>query len=352
MKTYVFIMLFWGIGGIVGMVNMYLKSENENTLKKLYATNELYRKWVDKNSSYTEEYLSGSADNVSGRSLKKFENELLLFSYPDRFYPQKINNAPHMVLKLKSDNALLTIGQWDYNLASSVDVWDVAEYCKKNVMPGTQLVDVKKMILETSDGGIHCVKLITNAAFGGNITGYLVYYIVHKGCLINFGYMMDHIVDKSASTDDIDKLFVGLKLKGGNDNRLGNVFYVGDFKDKIIELCKNINSQCPIKTNDIMELVCMYYSNNMITCKYIVDNDIAEYIDNDWAKELKKGTIDNFRELFSQLNWSPETLYKCISKENTSILFYIFNKEAHLLKTIKIIPDDFAVRTKLPFYEK
>ena len=62
----------------------------------------------------------------------------------------KPQNAPHMILNIESNNSILTISRWEYDIDESIDVWNDDIYNRyRNGLPGTSCVLSEKVVLQT-----------------------------------------------------------------------------------------------------------------------------------------------------------------------------------------------------------
>lgn len=83
---------------------------------------------------------------VSAQQLKTYDCKHFSFEYPSAFKSTTIQNAPHMVLKLDSDNYILSASYWDKGFDSNISIWDdeLFELYKQNPVGDGTLVSITK----------------------------------------------------------------------------------------------------------------------------------------------------------------------------------------------------------------
>lgn len=144
------------------------------------------------------------------------------FDYPSYLESKKINNSPHMLLKLDSKKYSLTLALWVYDLDRSKTIWDediIANFLAADKsIPNSQIEkSCEKMHLTISNNSkIKCLKSITlaeNSSQGNKFkVKQITYRLLHKGNYLQFAfYVFDYneYWDKLHFSDEIMK---GLKL--------------------------------------------------------------------------------------------------------------------------------------------
>lgn len=140
------------------------------------------------------------------------------FTYPSYLSTQKIKNAPHMLLKLDSDNHALSLSLWDYGFDSSVSVWDdeIVSFYKQSDAnyPNAKIkTSCDKVNLNIANNKkAKCLK--TELEVSNTVQGYTlkqkitIYRFVHKGNYLQFMFFVMNYHDywdKSPFTDEIMK---------------------------------------------------------------------------------------------------------------------------------------------------
>jgi hypothetical protein len=168
------------------------------------------------------------AQNFNSKVYKS-EVEHFSFAYPSYLEKQKIDNAPHMLLKLDSDNFSLTLSLADHGFGRSVSIWDedVVNYyseTERNFLNpqregfNSQIEKSCEKIYLTinNDVKIKCLKSVirTNLYIQGHSikSKQIVYRLLHKGNLLMFVfyiYDFHNYWNKTQFSDDIMK---GLSL--------------------------------------------------------------------------------------------------------------------------------------------
>jgi len=143
----------------------------------------------------------------------------LEFSYPSSFSQEKINNAPHMLLKLMGKNDMIALSYWDYGMDESLDAWDDDYYqrIKSRIsLSSAEIVSLEKVTITINNKSIRAVEFIGNETTnyqGKSLKSYNVtYQIWYKGNLIQVLYSVFGKHYKPGS-DKGRSLLKGLKLK-------------------------------------------------------------------------------------------------------------------------------------------
>lgn len=119
---------------------------------------------------------------------KTYKNDQarLSFTYPAILRQAKINNAPHMLLKLEDGSVEIDLSFWSYGLDPSYSIWDeeFVQMSKENLLrfPGASLVSVDKRNIATQTSNKRCLVLIGNLKKHGSHT--VTYQFLHHGNLV------------------------------------------------------------------------------------------------------------------------------------------------------------------------
>lgn len=143
----------------------------------------------------------------------------LEFTYPTSLTQEKINNAPHMLLKLMGKTNLLALSFWDYGIDESLDAWDDDLFSRiksRMALASGEVVSLEKVTLAINGRSIRAVEIITNESNsyqGQTFKSYsITYQIWYKGNLVQVVYSVFGSHYKSGS-DKGRNLIKGLKLK-------------------------------------------------------------------------------------------------------------------------------------------
>lgn len=157
----------------------------------------------------------------STSKLYKSEIGNFSFTYPTYLEQQKINNAPHMLLKLNSDKFSLTISLWEYYFDESISIWDddiVSNFLNADKSISNSQIEksCEKMYLNIDNKvKVKCLKSIitTNYSQGQTIiVKQITYRFLNNGNYLQFCFFVldDQIYwNNQLFFDDIMK---GLKL--------------------------------------------------------------------------------------------------------------------------------------------
>lgn len=138
-----------------------------------------------------------------------FDCGLFNFQYDNTFSISEIENAPHMLLKLKNKRCYMSFSCWDYQIAENRSIWDddIIEHYKK--MSGNY-ISINKELVKTRSGYLRCLKTLNNLDGGIKACNY---FLFNKGFLILCCIMEEGKYEKNSKTPYCDKVLLGLKLK-------------------------------------------------------------------------------------------------------------------------------------------
>ena len=154
---------------------------------------------------------------------KVFKSNISHFSfvYPSYLVENKINNAPHMLLKLDSDNYSLAISFWEYNFDKSVTVWDkqIVNNCyniDKNYPNHYVEHSCEKIYLMINNKKVKCLKSTTrtiliyhNRSTKGK---QIIYRLLHNGNYLQFVFFVFEYNNYWDKINFSDKIMEGLIL--------------------------------------------------------------------------------------------------------------------------------------------
>lgn len=159
--------------------------------------------------------------NTTSKVYKSIKGSIS-FTYPSYLVQQKIDNAPHMLLKLESNNYALSISFWEYNFDNSISIWDeviVSTYSRidKNIPNSKVHKSCEKIYLTIANNKqVKCLKTVmrtTNSLQGQTIKFDQVYYrLLHKGNYLQFGFFVFSYHDYWNRPQFSDDIMKGLKL--------------------------------------------------------------------------------------------------------------------------------------------
>jgi hypothetical protein len=173
-------------------------------------------------------YVSQESSRDTKESMEIFDCGLFSFEYPSTFKTIPIQNAPHMILKLESDDYMVSISYWDYGLGEDASIWNDEYFERYKQMPieDGSLVDIAKVGVQTKEGFVKSLKLKTNINSRNNdlttCAKLLTYLIFHNGCLLVFVFESEGAypipMPEHYPTTYPDEIMKGLTLKSNKDN--------------------------------------------------------------------------------------------------------------------------------------
>lgn len=144
------------------------------------------------------------------------------FAYPSYLEQQKINNAPHMLLKLDSKKYSLTLSLWEYDFEHSITIWDediIAYYSEADKTVSNSQIEesCKKMYLTIANNKkVSCLKSIIKTTItyqGQTIKGVqTIYRLLHKGNYLQFSFFVFYYHEYWNKTQFSDDIMKGLTL--------------------------------------------------------------------------------------------------------------------------------------------
>jgi len=266
---------------------------------------------------------------VYGQVLKNFDCGLFSFDYPSSFKTIPIQNAPHMVLKLESDDYYFSASYWEKGLDKNISIWDNEFYeLYKNPVGDGTLISITKEIIQTKSGSHRCLKLKTNIHRqnqGMNINiKMLTYLMLHDGYLFTFAFSSQGNYSKETSTTYPDRIMKGLRFKS-----LQNSF--SDLDNALLEKVKKLNAQCPIMVDECTTHLQIVLSGKTVMIKTLVEDICDDVIDYD---EFKQKMCENFSVALEK------AFVQYLDKNGYSVVYMIYNEKEKLKKKITVSGHD------------
>lgn len=216
-------------------------------------------------------------------AVKTFDTGLFSFSYPARYEQVPIKNAPHMLLKLKSESGYLGVSVWENAFDASADIWDDRLYGRiLNYVSQGEFVSAEKISVETANGKMRCIRTKVNRGEYG--VKFLSYILINEGTLYVVGHMLPGCYTKISRTEYEDNLMRSLYFKPVGSSRSKGLDRSA-VKAACIAYCKELNSQLPAEVDEITTLYSVAFVGWTFLCTYRVDMDFSVFSD-DELKEL------------------------------------------------------------------
>ena len=255
---------------------------------------------------------------------KTFDCEFFSLDYPSIFRQSSIQKAPHMLMKLQSEDYIFSASYGDSGLDSSVGIWDddmYEHYIRLYVSNGT-FISIDRETINTKDGLMRCLKLKTNThqrKQGADIhIKILSYLMLYKGYLFVFAFASPGKYTKDSPTSYPDKIMKGLKFKTTSIN---------DFESYLIEAVKKLNAQCPIHVDDCTTHLFVLLSGKTIIMKTQIVDACEDFMD---YEELKHRMCENFSFALEK------AFVQYLDQKGYSIMYLIYNENERLKKKISI----------------
>ena len=211
-----------------------------------------------------------STEQIDPLSTEVFDCGLFSFEYPRTFKTSPIQNAPHMVLKLESEDCFMSASYWDYKIDKNVSVWDdeIYEHYRQMPIDDGEIVDISKESIKTKSGLRHCLRIMSNGHkyINGSIVQakMLSYLMIQDGYLFNFAFWSEGEYFKGSSTAYPDNIMCGLYLKTNEEKS-----YAQAFENNVKSDNKESIQNSTIDQNVHNEIVSIVQSNN---------EDLPEYL--------------------------------------------------------------------------
>lgn len=264
---------------------------------------------------------------INAQSNKTFDSDLFSIEYPASFKSSPIQNAPHMLLKLESNDYYFSISCWNSGIDENKSIWDYDLNNVKKALLG-DVVSITKETIQIKSGPHRCLKVMEN--LHNNQQGIdvnvkvLSYFMFHKGCLFSFVFKSEGKYNKGSITTYPENILKGLRLKENGGKGI-------NYENSIIESIKTINKQFPMQVDDCTTYMQMILSGKTIILKAVVEDDCDGLID---YEDFKKKASENFAVALEK----PFVEY--LDKKGYSIVYMIFNANDRLKKKIQITGRD------------
>lgn len=264
---------------------------------------------------------------ITAQPVKTFDCGLFSFDYPTPFKPIPIQNAPHMVLKLESDNYTFSASYWDKGLAPDVSIWDddIYRLYKQNPVGDGTLIRISKESIQTKGGVKRCLKLKTNLhrrVKGKDVYLKMVSYLMlQNGYLFTFVFVSEGKYTKDSPTTYPDKIMKGLRLKQISQVK------TSDFESNMIEVIKKLNAQCPMKVDNCTTHLLVLLSGKTIMIKTLIEDSCNSLVD---YNEFKKKMCENFSASLDK------AFVQYLDENEYSLVYMIYNENDRLKKKVTI----------------
>ena len=307
--------------------------------------------------------------NTKGQENPKSETDVIYdcglfsFTYPSTFKTIPIQNAPHMILKLESDDYIFSVSYWDYGISSDVSIWNDTIFERYQQMPieNGYLVDIDKVGVQTKDGFIKSLKLKSNIHqyLSDTISNLKVlsYIMIHEGYLFVFSFESEGQfptpIPDAYPTTYPDMIMKGLKLKtnedvGNKDGTIDNNSYNKksestptfnqEVHDEIKNMAQEYNKELPEELGLGMTMIrCALEKNAMVYTIRWTGMSPSDFSVEDVA-EMKEAMIEGLIEEKS----SPimKALLNTMDIYEYYFIYKIENEKGERLCSIKITPSE------------
>ena len=266
-----------------------------------------------------------------------FENSVIKFTYPAKYKDTKIENAPHMIVKLESDDALISISRWDNNIGDDVDAWNDELYNNYNSVL-SDLVLLEKVVLRTKNENFRALKTYINTNENGLDMGFISFTFIKGGDVYVASSLLPRTLTKTSSSKLTEEVLYGLEFKDKKENHQ-EYKTVEEFENAYIELMKEINKSLPVQVDEITTLFGAINIGKTLFYKYSVESWAVEFMDADWELQFKKQAMRNM--MASHPN--AEIFFSYMAKSSLQIIYLFYNEEGELIRRIKLTPNDFKL---------
>lgn len=268
-----------------------------------------------------------------------FENSIIKFSYPAEYSEVKPQNAPHMIFNIESNNSILTISRWEYDIDESIDVWNDDIYNQyRNGMPGTNCVLSEKVFLQTKYENLRAIKIYTNLEIKEDKIGSITYLFIKNGDLFVITYNQPMVLTSHSSSKEAEKFLYPLLIKNNAKTSKEELYMsIEEFENYVIEKYKEVNKSLPMKVDEVTTLFGVTNMGKTLFFKYRIDSKYADYINNEWAANYKEKTLLNMMSSVP----NSEELTKYLARSSIKMTYLFFDNKDNLIRTLHITPKDF-----------
>lgn len=270
-----------------------------------------------------------------------FENAIIKLTYPSTFQETKPQNASHMILKLESENSVLTISRWEYGFDKSVDAWNDEFYdIYRNGMPNTDCVLSEKVVLQTSYETLRAIKIYANIGDSVNEIGSISYLIIKNGDLYVVTFNEPIVLTNQSSSKHIDDILYWLQIKDKADSSQEEFPKdIEEFESYVIKNLTEVNQTLPMQVDEFTTLFCVTNVGKTLLYKYRIDSSVVDLLDDEWATIYKQNTL--IAVLSSVPNAEEYASYMARSSIKITYLFY--DQNDNLIRTVHLTPNDFKL---------
>ena len=289
------------------------------------------------------------------QSLRTFDCGLFSFEYPITFKNSPIQNAPHMVLKLESDEYFFSASYWDKGFSPNVSIWDEEIVENYKTMPSDsfeKIISVEKDFIQTKGGKRRCLKMKSNilrSTQGMTVRiKMLKYSMINDGYLFIFAFSSQGTYTINSSTAYNDNLMKGLKFKN-KPNKTNEEPSFTEFLDHMSDVVKTLNAQCPILADECTIFKQVLLSGRTMMIKTQVNEVCFEFIDFEIFKQLMAENMSTALD---------KGFVQYLDIYGFSVVYQIYNEYDKLKKTVQIRGEDILryykkkEKQKEPFFTK
>ena len=306
-------------------------------------------------------YVSQESSRDTKESMEIFDCGLFSFEYPSTFKTAPIQNAPHMILKLESDDYMVSISYWDYGLGDDASIWNDEYFERYKQMPiedGT-LVDIAKVGVQTKDGFVKSLKLKTNINSRNNdvttCAKLLTYLMFHDGYLLVFVFESEGSypipIPEHYSTTYPDEIMKGLRFKyseedmcaesfkgNTNDDNESTTSFNQIVHEELESAAREYNEELPEDLGFGMKMIrCALEKKAMVYTIRWIGMSPSDFSSEDVA-ELKDALIEGLVEEKS----SPivKAMLDKMTRYGYYFVYKIANENGESVCSVKILPSE------------
>lgn len=244
-----------------------------------------------------------------------------------------------MIFNIESNNSILTISRWEYDIDESIDVWNDDIYNQyRNGMPGTNCVLSEKVFLQTKYENLRAIKIYTNLEIKEDKIGSITYLFIKNGDLFVITYNQPMVLTSHSSSKQAEKFLYPLLIKNNAKTSKEELYMsIEEFENYVIEKYKEVNKSLPMKVDEVTTLFGVTNMGKTLFFKYRIDSKYADYINNEWAANYKEKTLLNMMSSVP----NSEELTKYLARSSIKMTYLFFDNKDNLIRTLHITPKDF-----------
>ena len=299
-------------------------------------------------------------NKVESNSMETFDCGLFSLEYPKIFKKSPIQNAPHMVLKLESEEYFISASYWDYGISDDVSIWDdeIFEQYKQIPIEGGELVDISKESIKTKCGMKHClrIKANVNKHYNGTVIQLrmLSYLMIQNGYLFNFTFESEGKYSKTSSTVYPNNIMSGLCLKSNKENPYAELFNNVTSGDNESVSSYNINQRVHDEMNSIVQSnnddLPEYLGFGMTMIKCVLEQHSMVYViqwrgmnpsdfSSEDVAELKDAMVEGLKEE-KQESPGSKAMLNTMNTYGYNFVYRYVNESGQYLCSISISPSE------------